>query len=196
MAMRTTHSTESTQAKLYMYLTVPIKYYTLIWSSWAVELNNETASVSLDSLLYLQWLTTNERNIDTYFLWDLNANIIFQICALKQMWLHIMLAVWLILMAIISAFETNWTDFFLFSSFFCPSKTDICFNSQTLLTQTLRGPQKVSVISRLNLEKREGLGKPPTQAFLVELLCGRDKIRAPLKTLAWETRVRDKENCL
>ena len=63
------------------------------------------------------------------------------------MWLHIMLAVWLILMAIISAFETNWTDFFLFSSFFCPSKTDICFNNQTPLTQTLRGPQKVSVIT-------------------------------------------------
>ena len=136
--MRTTHSTESTQAKLYMYLTVSIKYYTLIWSSWAVELNNETASASLHSLL-LQCLTTNERNIDTY----LNANIIFQ-CALKQMWLYIIL---LILMAIISTFETNWTDFFLFSSFFCPSKTDICFNSQTLLTQTLRGPQKVSVIT-------------------------------------------------
>ena len=43
--------------------------------------------------------------------------------------------------------ETNWTDFFLFSSFFCPSKTDICFNSQTLLTQTLRGTQKVSVVT-------------------------------------------------
>ena len=124
MAMRTTDSTESTQAKLYMYLAVPIKYYTLVWSSWAVELNNKTASVSLDSLL-LQCLTTNERNIDTYLLWDLNANIIFQICALTQMWLHITLAVWLILMAIISAFETKWTDFFLFSSFFCPSKTDI-----------------------------------------------------------------------
>ena len=89
MAMRTTHSPESTEAKLYMYLTVPIKYYTFIWSSWAVELNNKAASVSLDSLLYLQCLTTNERNIDTYFLWDLNANIIFQ-RALKQMWLHIL----------------------------------------------------------------------------------------------------------
>ena len=144
--MRTTHSTESTWAKLYMYLAVSIKYYTLIWSSWAVELNNGTVSLSLDSLL-LHCLTTNERNIDTYLLWDLNANIIFQICALKQMWLHITLAVWLILMAIISAVETNWSDFFLFSSFFCPSKTDICFNSQTLLTQTLRGAQKVSVIT-------------------------------------------------
>ena len=147
MAIRTTHSTESTQAKLYMYLAVPIKYYTLIWSSWAVELNNETVLVSLDSLL-LQYLINNKWKKYRYlFFVGPKCNIIFQICALKQMWLHIMLAVWLILMAIISAFETNSTDFFLFSSFFCPSKTDICFNSQTLLTQTLRGPQKVSVIT-------------------------------------------------
>ena len=54
----------------------------------------------------------------------------------------------------------------------------------------------MSVISRVNLENVKGLGKPPTQAFLVELLFGRDGIRAPLKTLAWETRVRDKEKCL
>ena len=78
MAMRTTDSTESTKAKLYMYLAVSIKYYTLIWSSWAVELNNGTVSLSLDSLL-LQCLINNKWKKYRYlFLWDLNATSFFK----------------------------------------------------------------------------------------------------------------------
>ena len=118
MAMRTTHSKESTQAKLYMYLAVPIKYYTLIWSSWAVELNNETASVSLDSLL-LQCLTTNERNIDTYFFVGTKCKHYFSMCIKTNVTAYI-LTVWLTLMAIISAFlkqiELIFFFFLLFSA--------------------------------------------------------------------------------
>lgn len=82
-----------------------VLYTHLVQLSCRVKINNETASVSLDSLL-LQFLTTNGRNIDTYFFVGPKCKHYFSMCIKTNVTAYI-LTVWLNLMAKISAFETN-----------------------------------------------------------------------------------------